>query len=89
MLQRWRKETAREQPYNAIGTAERDWGCGGRDRGIPGQGMTGQPQPSRGDPPMLRRWQNETAKEQPYNDVGAVGVRGDRSSVRQHEGEES
>lgn len=79
MLQRWRNEAAKEQPYNAIQDTERAWGQSGGGSG--GQGPTGQAQSSSGESPMLQRWRNETAKEQPYDAIGAVGVRGERSFV--------
>ena len=79
MLQRWRNEAAKEQPYNAIQDTERAWGQSGGGKG--GQGTTGQAQSSSGESPMLQRWGNETAKEQAYNAIGSVGVRGERSFV--------
>ena len=78
MLQRWQNETAKEQPYNAIEDTERAWGQSG---GNGGQGTTGQAHSSSRESPMLQHWRNESAKEQPYNAIGAVGVRGERSSV--------
>ena len=87
MLQRWRNEAAKEQPYNAIQDTERAWGGSGGGKG--GQGMTGQAQSSSGESPMLQRWRNESAKEQGYNAIGAVGVRDDRSFVPPKGGEKA
>ena len=85
MLQRWRNETAKEQPYNAIQDTERAWGQSGGGKG--GQGTTSKGQSSPAESPMLQRWRNESAKEQAYNAIGAVGVRGDRSFVPPKGGE--
>ena len=79
MLQRWRTETAKEQPYNAVKDTERAWGGSGGERSD--QGTSGQAQSSSRESPMLQGWRNESAREQPYNAIGAVGVRGERSFV--------
>ena len=45
-----------------------------RDRSVPGQVMATSDvtRPSSSGSPMLQRWEKETFREQPFNNVGAV-----------------